>query len=242
MATSMTPIRFLEKYEIKTQMFRRMQNANSAKAFIPPHLLHDIWTEERLSFFLDTLKPEDTSDYSLLDAFELLHNHMLVIISILVYIQWDDWTTFWPKFISFDPFTPLSSTERPGVLNRNGSKQFDRLDDFLPFAADELGFLEGQAQQFLDAQYIFKPITIFERVDGTKGTHSSLERLPFIKEHSRDLEAGSYGKVTREVVAVRCLYHRTSTSADLIPNVVSGCVSDVMAGILTFFRKKLRLL
>ncbi|KAE9367221.1 hypothetical protein N431DRAFT_562410 [Stipitochalara longipes BDJ] len=220
MATGMTTTQFLEKYKIKKQILQCMQNATSAKAFISPHLLHDVWTDDCLSRFLDTLKPEDTSDFSVSDAFGLLYRRMLAIISILVYIGWDDWTRFWPNFISFDPFTTLCSTERrSNVLDRYGSTCFDRLDDFLPFEAEELEFLEGQAQQFLDAQYIFKPIIIFEYVDGKNYTHSSLERLPFIKKRSGDLGEGAYGKVTREVVAIRCLYHRTSASAHLNPNL-----------------------
>lgn len=219
----MTTKRLLEEQQTRENILKCMQNPRSAKAFIPPHSLQDVWKADLLSRFLDTLKPEDTSDSSVQAAFKLLNTRMLAIISILVYIGWDHWTKFWETFILFDPFkTPSSTEHRSEVCDRHGSKYFDRLDDYLPFDANELDFLEDQAQQFLDAQYIFQPIIIMESVDSKIHTYSSLARLPFIEKKSSELGEGGYGRVTKEVVAIRCLDHRTSTSENPNPNLVGG--------------------
>ncbi|KAH1786802.1 hypothetical protein KXX20_008799 [Aspergillus fumigatus] len=159
--------------------------ADQYRRFAPRNRLASIWTQKVLEEFafhegLHLPSPSFVED---------IRRDFLQIISILIYVNWDDWTRFNAIFFS----------------HQGPDRKLDRTDRHIPeYDLQSLqndNFLgPGAGSRFYDNRYIFCPIDIVEdsnlkREDGW--------RLPFLAGRSEACGSGGFGKVTKEVIAAR---------------------------------------
>lgn len=178
------------KRQAKTFLADRLQDLYQAtykrdrpsEKFVPYACLEDIWTDVRLGKFIDLFRPG--FDRVLIP---LVKESLLRTLSILVYINWPDWSLFGPIF----------------VHHRNARGERDRLDDHLHrYTLEALNvFLDPiRADHFLAERWTFCPIVLEE---GTTQHFSSDWRLPFVNPEPTPIGSGGYGQVTKEVIASR---------------------------------------
>jgi hypothetical protein len=145
--------------------------------FVTEGALKSVWTVDRIR--------------ALVPGFEYAFNEDLVpilrifskILSILVWIRWDNWEAFQSIFLDY----------------RDDEGKFFRCDNQLPFEDSEfLDTDEKVRRAFLDEQYMFIPIVIQE----LNGLYDEKWRLPFL--NSVVVEYGDV-LVTKELVAARQL-------------------------------------
>lgn len=149
--------------------------------FVPRESLAAVWTTERLVEFIRHMKPGLDRSF-----IPLIQREFLQTISILVYMDWDDWARFYEIFVSH--------------VDVHGER--DRTDRNIPRYSLQMlespGFLgRVSGARFLDFQYIFCPIDI--KV-GASLTYSREWRLPFLEGESKPLGRGGYGLVTQESI------------------------------------------
>ena len=147
--------------------------------FITRHSLRDIWTFDLLAKFFD----DHSVDLGALGV-ETVREKLLKTLSILVLIQWPNWTRFASIF--------LHHTDEEG--------KNDRLDDYLPHSNQKISAIFGplDCSEFIARQYEICPITIRE---GEHCVFSEDERLPFINLNEKIIGVGGYGDVFEEVIA-----------------------------------------
>lgn len=141
-----------------------------------------VWTLQRIETLSKGLSWDEAKlQYITWDKFRK-------VLSILVWIRWDDWDDFKKIFLEH-----VDSHRRPDYNDQN-----------LPFAWDT-SFLHAHRlrSEFLNAQYIFIPIILTE--DGPNH-HSQNEygyqyRMPFIDSHKLKKSTGDI--LTRELVAAK---------------------------------------
>ncbi|EAW17047.1 ankyrin repeat and protein kinase domain-containing protein [Aspergillus fischeri NRRL 181] len=156
-----------------------------AGRFAPRNRLTRIWAPEVLEEFAfhEGLRLPSSS------FVEDIRRDFLQTISILIYVNWDDWTRFNDIFFSHQgPDRKLDRTDRHIPEYDLQSLQSDNF----------LG--PGAGSRFYDNRYIFCPIDIVEdsnlkREDGW--------RLPFLAGRSEACGSGGFGRVTKEVIAAR---------------------------------------
>ena len=168
-----------------TQFVKRKESTN--EQFACEHDLHTAWGEnqrvERLLNFY--LSPEQL---------EFVRRNLIKVLSTLIWIGWHHWSEF----------------ERIFLNQQNSGARSDRLDDSLPIL-DERELAHGSflghpvhARLFLAEQYVFLPISIREDEDQS---YPKARRLPFVKV-SEEVREGSYGKVSKELVACQYFVHK----------------------------------
>jgi hypothetical protein len=173
---------FLKKYDLQKKITRDLMcNRGGVEAgrFISQRALCDIW-RDRLRDFLRILGYTDDL------ALCYIRDNLLKILSILVAIEWRQWNKFTGIF--------LASMHVPHAC---------RLDESIPFTLEDLeqeSFLgDRMGEMFFTTQYAFIPIVIEE---GKVMEYPAWKRLPFIQSERKHLGKGSYGLVTKEVIAV----------------------------------------
>lgn len=140
--------------------------------FITADAVKRVMTKERVGHLLEGLGFEDQ------EQLNIVWNHSRQIIAILITIKWNGWPRFKEIFLR-----ELDLLGRP----RRGDHQ-------LPFL--DLNFLgEDVREDFDEAQYLFRPITIQEN---RHQIYSEKHRLPFLE--SREIGYGGFGVVTEESV------------------------------------------
>jgi hypothetical protein len=173
---------FLEENDLHTKitidsMFNR---EIEGEEFIPQKALRDIW-ENRLQDFLGIILGRRPQDQDLAH----IRDNLLKILSILVAIEWREWHKFHNIF--------LAPIQDPSAR---------RLDKNIPFSRTDLednSFLgRRMGAKFWKEQSAFVPIVIEEGLDKE---HSAKKRLPFVQSAREKLGTGSYGSVTKEVIA-----------------------------------------
>ena len=114
------------------------------------------------------------------EDWEDIRENYMCVLSILVYIGWTDMSRFRPLFL-----------REPGHDDAN-----------LPFT--DLTFLGTSGHMFSLHQHEFKPVVIEERNERYIQNIPTERRLPFIHE-PKIMGNGSYGSVTKRIIATRCL-------------------------------------
>ena len=171
--------------EIMTKTFRRTDEIGRHK-FITPHILEKIWTDERLA---DLFAGTELSER----PWPSKQNH-LKILSILVVMNWSEWSQFKAIFI-----------DHPGRADRN-----------LPLteaAFDGTHFRKAERQRFVESQSQFLPATIIENTDLDCPSEF---QLPFETEPEIISPKGSYCSVEKVVVASR---HYRDSAGEVNANV-----------------------
>jgi hypothetical protein len=141
-----------------------------------------VWSPQRIEILSKGLSWDEAKlQYIAWDKFRK-------VLSILVWIRWDDWDDFKKIFLE----------------HVDSHRRLDYNDQNLPFAWDT-SFLHAHRlrSEFLNAQYIFIPIILTE--DGPNH-HSQNEygyqyRMPFIESHK--LKESTGDNLTRELVAAK---------------------------------------
>jgi hypothetical protein len=153
------------------------RNGAQDSPFITRKRLLDVWLEE-----MDGSCPLDEFQ-SYIPAFSRrdILDHLLRIISILVFIFWDDWSRFTDRFgFESDKFTdrdlPLSPQQCQTAFSNSPDYEMD----------------------FRQAQYAFRPVLIEQNEYRT--FRDPLWRLPLTYEGQPN-ETGSYGTVTQVAIA-----------------------------------------
>ena len=168
--------------------------------FACEHDLQTVWAENNR---LDRLLLAHLS----LEQLDFVRGHLIKVLSILIWIGWHRWPEFGRIFLN--------------DYDRDGKR--DRLDESLPIEdEDQLAhssFLAdfSSARNFLAQQYIFIPIYIREDVDQD---YPKTRRLPFVGT-SGEIREGSYGKVTKEIIACRHFIQRSVNSQSCPSQTVS---------------------
>ncbi|KAB8219582.1 kinase-like domain-containing protein [Aspergillus novoparasiticus] len=149
--------------------------------FVSRESLEQIWSQARVDEFIRALDPTVHPSHV-----PLIRCKFLQTISILVYMQWDNWSRFNEIFLS----------------HTDGCGRQDRTDDNIPeYTLETLKsstFLGPAAGiKFFYDQYIFCPIDI---VVGTSIVRSEEWRLPFLRDKSARLGRREYGHTTREMI------------------------------------------
>ena len=134
---------------------------------------------------------------------ESVRTEYICVLSILIYIDWSDWSLF-----------------RPNIL-RPGHKDLD-----LPF--NDLNFLGTSGQVFSDHQYSFTPVVIEKHRKAHIQFIKPEVYLPFIEEPDF-LGKGGYGSVTRRVIAPRCLVDKEGKSENSEVCAMSCKISGIYA-------------
>ncbi|KAL4919760.1 kinase-like domain-containing protein [Aspergillus aurantiobrunneus] len=154
---------------------------DDSKKFVPRKSLENIWTDERLKLFLRLHKHKPFGERDI----PLIKEKFLQTLSILVYINWDQWKRFRTIFLEHENRADEHIPENDG--RRLSSESF----------------LGVSATAFVQVRYIFCPVDIEQG--------KSLElvgswRLPFID--GRLIGRGGYGSVTKERVATGHLRYK----------------------------------
>jgi len=172
---------------------KMVRSHDSSKRFVTKHSQELIWKES------DNLRTLSRHAKLGFDNTDLLEENFLQTISILVSIGWREWSRFGDIFIDH--------------RETNGDR--DRTDNAIPKYTFQLlaeyGFLgrPGLARRFLEERYAFCPIVVKE---GMSLTLEKGWRLPFIEEEV-EIGRGSYGAVTKEVIAIRQFQSQSGDSS-----------------------------
>jgi len=148
------------------------------RPFVSAASLQRVWSLERIREFLKGL------GWKVEDQLGGVNKYLLKTLSVLVWVEWDDWDNFKNIF-----------------LVRDDRGTFVRCDYHIPFQnADFLGGDELTRQNFLEDQYLFKPVLIREDFHGV---FDERWRLPFME--SKEIGRGAFGAVTKENVEAKQL-------------------------------------
>ena len=162
---------------ITDNTYRNAEDAGR-HAFVTPAALQEIWTDERLADVFAGVDPIRVPTCT------SIRNSYLKIMSVLVVIEWAEWSQFKAIFIDQDAKTdsdlPLNELDLRG---RHLSK--------------------NQVQNFLETQSKFLPATFYEHEDKD---YKSEFRMPFSDKPQVISEKGAYCSV-EEVNVVGGHYH-----------------------------------
>ncbi|KAH7350700.1 hypothetical protein BKA65DRAFT_243423 [Rhexocercosporidium sp. MPI-PUGE-AT-0058] len=150
--------------------------------FICEDDIYDIWTLEQIQILSKGLNWENPElQLRVRDEFRK-------ILSILVWIHYEDWDDFKRIF--------LDHTDANGLP--------DRTDRSLPLGSD-FQFLQNHEhrREFLSRQYIFIPVILEEesQYSNNSAEYGPLYRMPFL--NSKEIGVGATGIVTKELVAAK---------------------------------------
>ncbi|THW80825.1 hypothetical protein D6D17_09827, partial [Aureobasidium pullulans] len=182
------PNTFVE--DIRTELMRVTQNEDSSQdAFIVHSDLEAIWFRSRVHTLLKLccLCPENTID----QVADIIIDHYLKTISILIHIPWMQWPRFTEVFLG-----NATTWEEARIVGRN--------DDNLPYNLQDLRvFLGNYARGFDFHQWLFLPVRIGERRSASLADYTEDHRLPVLK--TEPLGRGASGVIYRETIAPGCL-------------------------------------
>jgi hypothetical protein len=161
-----------------------------AENFVPQKAIREIWPSDRVRQFLSIFdyEPDD-------ETLRYIRDHLLKILSILVAIDWGEWIRFRSVF--------LEPMKDPRHCRLDGSIPFPLVD------LEDEAFLGEWGEIFYTTQHAFAPIEIKQ---GEVNYYPSWMRLPFIRSKSERLGKGTYGSVTKEVIAVHQFKWKESQS------------------------------
>ena len=181
-----------------TGILERKENEN--EQFACEHKLKIVWDKDHR---LEKLLGKHLS----LEQLEFVRENLIKVLSTLIWIDWHRWTEFQRIFLD----------------HYDGEGRRDRLDNSFPIEdGDKLAhssFLadSASARHFRVHQHVFLPIFIEEHEDQT---YPKTRRLPFVNE-SGDIREGSYGRVSKEIVACRYFVHKQLDSTPCPSQTVS---------------------
>ncbi|KAI9371097.1 hypothetical protein BJX61DRAFT_548547 [Aspergillus egyptiacus] len=185
--------------------------------FAPRARLAAIWTIEMLEKFAHHHKLRLSRQ-----TLPTIRKDFVQTISILIYIQWEDWTRLDPVFLChLGPDRTLDRTDR----------NIRRYELHTLMSDDFLG--PGAGSRFFDFRYIFCPIDIEEE---SVLTAPDGWRLPFLAAKAEPRGKGGFGEVTKEVIAAR----HYCRSSDFCKNEVE-VARKVFRSKLDFDREKYNL-
>ena len=165
---------FEDLNQIRADMRELMEHKDQQKRFICPHRLKDeLWVNHRVD------QIEAFQGYDQKGRTEI-RQRFLKVLSILIFIEWNDLTRFEPVFVKEN-------------LN----------DGSLPFTRDQIRDMETGVDYFLDAQYIFIPQVIIQKTAGWIQSVPADFRLPFLDTENL-IAMGGFGEVTRREIAPHC--------------------------------------
>ncbi len=179
------PDPLLDVHNAIQRKMHRLQHP--AHTFICKHDLDQVWADHPLRLIFPKFTLEEQ---------ESVRRDYICVLSILIYIGWNDMSRFRPLFL-----------REPG-----------HDDASLPFT--DLGILGTSEQVFLSYQRAFKPVVIEEHNARHLQEISAEDRLPFINE-PEFMGNGGYGSVTKRVIASRCLWNKGDNKDN--PEVCNYC-------------------
>ena len=167
------------KSTLLTNIHRRTEPRSE---FICKYDISQAWTESYLKQLLKGL------DWTSADTLVNIRTNYLKILSILVYIDWDNWKSFGSIFIN----------------HRDENGDLSRTDKDLPFDLPELAspyFLGDSFRDFHINQYIFIPVVLKQDDDAqdTVTSYSKEYRMPFLA--TEDISRATPGNITQELIA-----------------------------------------
>jgi hypothetical protein len=180
--------RFLEKYGIQRRLEEAFENQGyDREDFITSVALSEIWTSDRLGQFLRIVEIPNVDKIA-----PHIRQHNLQILSILVAVGFRHWERL------------------PNILEQHQ-------DDCIPFSFTDLkdnSFLGSDSYDYFHRiQESYRPVVIQE---GEIQECPSSRRLPFIRKESKYLGEGSYGKVTKEVIAIGQFKYNKSQTRNMV--------------------------
>ena len=187
----------MDTTEIRSQLESFMYNRNDiSKRFITEENLLAVWTDNLSKTFP---YPQWHSDHVC-----KIRKSYLKVLSILVLIGW--------------PNSRINES-----LFQDSFLQFERSDQCLPFARDQLDLPDHLAESFDDWQYAFCPVLIEERdggynLGGEIQTVPAKFRLPLIEGNARERElgCGAFGIVQQvEIARQYCRRHYDTNRQDV---------------------------
>lgn len=159
------------------------------KRFICPHTLkNDFWTKHDVK----DIKAFRNYDN---DVFPEIKRRFLLVLSVLIFIEWNDLIRFNVVFVQ--------------------APEGDLDDENLVFnkAKLERSEMESGIDNFLEAQYIFKPEIIKRRPDGWIQPVEPQMRLPFL-DTPEPIAEGGFATVSKRLIAPYCLRHESSNKVN----------------------------
>jgi len=171
---------------IREEIVLKMRHSSSpSKRFMTLDCQKNMWKGNQNLIQLSQILRLNTDELNIVEK-ELLHT-----VTILVKIGWRDWSRF--KHIFFDHHDE----------NGHRVRTDQKICDYNFNALVSQSFLQKRekAQSFLDNRYCFQPLVIEEGKVIIKEEEGW--RLPFVNEKKDVVGWGSYGEVTKEIIAVR---------------------------------------
>jgi len=153
--------------------------------------LEMIWDKSRLEQLSKGL------DWSKPDLLDRARKYFRKVLSLLIWIEWDDWPEFGNLFL-----------EHIGA-----NRRLDRWDDALPLS--DISFIQTEQirTRFRNQQYIFAPIVIIEDDDEDDKTDykqfSEKHRLPFLQ--AEEIGQGGSGTVTKALIVAGQFGYKNGT-------------------------------
>lgn len=186
---------FEDEVEMRKKLRRMMYYKGSGQEahlrFICPQKIHTFWNEHRI----DRISAFQNYDEEVLTK---IKNRFLRVLSIVIFIEWNDLIRFNPVFV-----------------------QEDLDDDSLFFDEHDLKEMVSGIDNFIAQQYLFKP----EIIKHTKQAHIQfvppIRRLPFI-EGSEPLGSGAFGAVSKKRIAPHCLESISEDNVSILNPDVSS--------------------
>ena len=179
---------FLGTHDIRGRLESALENKDYRdKDFICNAALLEIWSSDRVERFLRIFNFKHDSP-----SIRYVRQHCFQILSLLVAVRFAHWERF------------------PQILQC-------RKDASIPFTNDTLrhdSFLGAEDHDWFGLrQHSYHPVVIEE---GETKEYPVSRRLPFIWKERVDLGEGSYGKVTKEVIAHGQFKYKDSQSTNTV--------------------------
>jgi hypothetical protein len=170
------------RQELQKALKRYDPSGEEGQEFICEDDIYSVWNPQRIQTLAKGLSWDEARlRYIAWDKFRK-------VLSILVWIRWDDWDDFKKIFLE----------------HVDSHKRLDHNDQNLPFAWDT-SFLHGHKSRsdFLNSQYIFIPVILTEECPGqnSQNEYGYQYRMPFIESHR--IRHGTGGVLMRELIAAK---------------------------------------
>lgn len=167
--------------DLREELDKKTYNRDTSDtAFIPYNRIQEVWAGDRLERFLKAHADESIPP----EEIEIAQTSLLRMISLLIDIHWDGWSSF-RKIFFLHPDAPAK-----------------RRDDNIKSLDDETlkhkSFLGNTSfpRKFITNKWIYIPVTIdgYSLVPHDKGT-----RLPLVRDGDW-IRNGGFGEVTKEMI------------------------------------------
>jgi hypothetical protein len=179
---------FLTTHNIRRRLESALENKDyTGEDFIGSVALLDIWSSDRVERFLGIFNLKHDSP-----SIRYVRQDCVQILSLLVTVRFAHWEKF-PQILQY------------------------RKDSSIPFTHETLrrdSFLGAEDYDWFHLrQDSYHPVVIEE---GEIKEYPASRRLPFIRKWRVDLGEGSYGKVTKEVIAHGQFKYKDSQSTNMV--------------------------